>query len=66
MPDPTPILQAIDACFAASPSPPTGGDLAAAVLRAAVEQIEHLRDGADCADHLEALADAVEGTDAPR
>lgn len=62
MADIAPILQAIDACLKASPAPPTSGDLAAAVLRAAVEQIEHLRDGADCADHLEALADALENT----
>jgi hypothetical protein len=63
MPDPTPILQAFEACFTASPVPPTSGDLAAAVLRAASEQLEHLRNAADCADHLEALADALEGTD---
>lgn len=31
------ILAAIDACFAASPAPPTSGDLAAAVLREAAE-----------------------------
>lgn len=63
MPDPTPILAAIDHCFATSPAPPTSGDLGAAVLRAAVEQIAHLRDGADCADHLERLAEALEGAD---
>ena len=62
MADPTPILQAIDACLTASPAPPTSGDLAAAVIRAAAEQIERLPSGADCADHLEALAAELEGT----
>lgn len=38
MPDPTPILAAIKACFAASPVPPTSGDLAAAVIRAVAAQ----------------------------
>jgi len=64
MTDPAPILAAIDACFAASPAPPTSGDLAAAVLRAAAERIERLPSGADCADYLEALAAELEGTDA--
>ena len=63
MTDPAPILQAIESCFAASPAPPTSGDLAAAVLRAAAELIERLPTGADCADHLEALAADLEGTD---
>ncbi len=63
MADPTIIIQAIDACFAASPAPPTSGDLAAVVLRAAAEQIERLPSGADCADHLEELAAELEGTD---
>ena len=61
MADSAPILRAIDASFAASPAPPTSGDLAAAALRAAAEQIERLPSGADCADHLEALAAELEG-----
>ncbi|MFZ9061894.1 MAG: hypothetical protein ACO218_11835 [Steroidobacteraceae bacterium] len=61
MADPSTILLAIDACIAASPAPPTSGDLAAAVLRAAAELIERLPTGADCADQLEALATELDG-----
>ena len=60
MADPTAILAAIDACIAASPVPPTSGNLAATVLRAAAELIERLPTGADCADYLEALAVELE------
>ena len=60
MADPSTILLAIDACIAASSVPPTSENLAAAVLRAAAEQIERLPTGADCADYLEAIAAELE------
>lgn len=39
MPDPSAIRAAITACFDASPAPPTVEDLAAAVIRAAADQV---------------------------
>lgn len=57
------ICAAIDRCFAASPAAPTTGDIAAAVLWAASEGLEHHWDGAECVDHLQALAAQLNGTD---
>lgn len=56
------IRAAIERCLTASPAPPTTDDIAAAVLGAAVEYIEHSWDGADCVDHLQALAQQLNGT----
>jgi hypothetical protein len=60
--DPSAILAAIDDRLAASPVPPTSGNLAATVLRAAAELIERLPTGADCADYLESLAVELEAS----
>lgn len=57
------IRAAIERCITASPAPPTTDDIAAAVLWAAVEYIEHSWDGAECVDHLQALAAELNGTD---
>lgn len=57
------IRAAIERCFEASPAPPTMDDIAAAVLWAVSEGIEHHWDGAECVDHLQALAAELNGTD---
>jgi hypothetical protein len=67
MPDPTPILAAIKACLTASPVPPTSGNLAAAVIRAATDQIVPMDSGSrrqcNIRAELLALATRLEGTD---
>jgi len=67
MADPAPILAAINACVAASPAPPTSGDLAAAVIRAAADQIVPMDSGSrrqcNIRAELLALATALKGTD---
>lgn len=55
------IRNAVDAVFSCSPAPPTTEDVAAAVLRAAADRIEHHWDGAECVDHLQSLATELEG-----
>lgn len=58
------IRQAVDAVFARSPVPPTTEEVAAAVLRAAADPMKHHWDGAECVDHLQAIAAELEGADA--
>lgn len=60
---PATIRAAIERCITASPAPPTIDDIAAAALWAASESIEHSWDGAECIDHLQALAAELNGTD---
>lgn len=67
MADTTPIYKAINACLTASPVPPTSGDLAAAVIRAATDQIVPMDSGSrrqcNIRAELLALATALKGTD---
>jgi hypothetical protein len=67
MTDPTPILAAIKACIAASPVPPTSGDLAAAVIRAVADHVVPVdrRSRRQCSIRAEMLklATRLEGAD---
>lgn len=56
------VLAAIDACCAASPAPPTSGDIAAAVIRSAAAELQPDWSGAQCADYLAGLAAALDTT----
>lgn len=67
MADLSPAAQAVADAYDNTPEKPTVNHRyhwLAAALRAAADRVEHHWDGMECVDHLQAIADELEGVNA--